>query len=58
MRITLLEGFLESLVYRDDTCEFTLLCVIEWFTCMYIAVCLQHGRRDISVGVVVRIRTG
>jgi len=54
----LLEGFLDSLPYTDDTNEFALLCAIEWFTFVYISVSPQHGRRDISVDVVIRIRAG
>ena len=57
-RITLPKGFLDSLAYTDDTYGFTLFCVIEWFTFVYISVSPQRGRRDISVGVVIRIWAG
>jgi len=58
MKITLLKGFLDSLAYTDDTYRFTLFCVIEWFTFVYISVFPKHGRRDISVGVVIRMWAG
>jgi hypothetical protein len=58
MKITLLRGLLDSLAYTDDTYRFTLFCVIEWFTFVYISVSAQHGRRDISVGVVIRMGAG
>jgi hypothetical protein len=57
-RITLLEGFLDSLAYTDGTYGFALFCVIEWFTFVYISVFFQLGRSDISGGVVIRLSAG